>query len=57
MANLELHPFLAKAPHIQRPTMVVFDLDPGDGADILQSCEVAFLVKDLLDRLDPQILP
>jgi len=52
MANLELHPFLAKAPHIQRPTMVVFDLDPGDGADILQSCEVAFLVKDLLDRLD-----
>ena len=52
MANLQLHPFLAKAPHIQRPTMVVFDLDPGDGADILQSCEVAFLVKDLLDRLD-----
>ena len=52
MANLELHPFLAKAPHIERPTMVVFDLDPGDGADILKSCEVAFLVKDLLDRLN-----
>ena len=52
MANLELHPFLAKAPHIDRPTMVVFDLDPGEGADILKSCEVAFLVKELLDRLD-----
>ena len=52
LANLELHPFLAKAPHIERPTMVVFDLDPGDGADILKSCEVAFLVKDLLDRLN-----
>src|SRR6185503_328556 len=52
MANLELHPFLAKAPQIERPTMVVFDLDPGDGADILKSCEVAFLVKDLLDRLN-----
>jgi bifunctional non-homologous end joining protein LigD len=32
--------------------MVVFDLDPGDGADILMSSEVAFLLKDLLDRLD-----
>lgn len=52
LANLEIHPFLAKAPHIDRPTMVVFDLDPGDGADILKSCEVAFLLKDLLDRLD-----
>ena len=52
LANLEVHPFLGKAPHIDRPTMVVFDLDPGDGADILNSCEVAFLVKDLLDRLE-----
>ena len=52
LANLEIHPFLAKAPRIDQPTMVVFDLDPGDGADILKSCEVAFLLKDLLDRLD-----
>jgi bifunctional non-homologous end joining protein LigD len=52
MANLEVHPFLAKAPHIERPTMVVFDLDPGDGADILNSCEVALLIKDLLARLN-----
>src|SRR5919108_4139116 len=51
MANLEVHPFLAQAPRIEQPTMVVFDLDPGAGADILNSCEVAFLVKDLLDRL------
>ena len=51
MANLEVHPFLAKAPHIERPTMVVFDLDPGEGADILNSGEVAFLVRDLLARL------
>jgi bifunctional non-homologous end joining protein LigD len=51
LANLEIHPFLAKAPHIEVPTMVVFDLDPGEGADILNSCEVAFLVKRLLDRM------
>jgi bifunctional non-homologous end joining protein LigD len=52
MANLEIHPFLAKTPHINVPTMVVFDLDPGEGTDILNSCEAAILVKGLLDRLN-----
>ncbi len=51
LANLEIHPFLAKAPEIGVPTMVVFDLDPGEGASLVQSCEVAFLLRDLLDRL------
>ena len=51
LANLEIHPFLAKAPQISVPTMVVFDLDPGEGASVVQSCEVAFLLRDLLDRL------
>src|SRR5262245_16390131 len=36
MANLEIHPFLAKAPKIHVPTMVVFDLDPGDQTNILK---------------------
>lgn len=51
MANLELHPFLSRAPRIDVPTMVVFDLDPGEGADILRACEAALLVKGVLDRL------
>ena len=51
MANLEIPPFLARAPRLDMPTMVVFDLDPGEGADILASCEVALMVRDLLDRL------
>jgi bifunctional non-homologous end joining protein LigD len=57
LANLEIHPFLAKAPEISVPTMVVFDLDPGDGASLVQSCEVAFLLRDLLDRLALESLP
>ncbi len=52
LANLEIHPFLSKAPEIDVPTMVVFDLDPGEGADILSSCQAALLVKKLLERLD-----
>ena len=51
MANLEIHPFLAQPPNMKVPTMVVFDLDPGDEANILKSCEVVFLVKAVLDKL------
>ncbi len=51
MANLEIHPFLARVPKIDVPTMVVFDLDPGEGSTILRSAEVAFLLKDVLDQL------
>ncbi len=50
LANLEIHPFLARAPEIQRPRAVVFDLDPGEGADVLSCIEVAFLLKDCLAR-------
>jgi bifunctional non-homologous end joining protein LigD len=49
LADLELHPFLHRAPHIDRPTSVVFDLDPGEGSDILDCARVAFLLKDLFD--------
>jgi bifunctional non-homologous end joining protein LigD len=51
MANLEIHPFLAKMPKVAVPTMVVFDLDPGDETNILKACKAAFLVKALLDKL------
>jgi bifunctional non-homologous end joining protein LigD len=54
MANLEMHPLLAKVPKIEVPTMIVFDLDPGEGTGILESAKAAFLVKDLLDRLHLQ---
>jgi len=49
LANLEIHPFLHRAPRIERPTAVVFDLDPGEGSDILTCARVAFLLKDLFD--------
>jgi bifunctional non-homologous end joining protein LigD len=52
MANLELHPFLAKIPNVDVPTMLVFDLDPGDQANILNSCEAAFLVREVLSKLE-----
>lgn len=48
-ANLELHPFLHKAPHVDRPTAVAFDLDPGEGADLLTCAAVAFRLKEVFD--------
>jgi bifunctional non-homologous end joining protein LigD len=51
MGAIELHPFLHRAGDLDRPTSLVFDLDPGEGADILDCAEVAFLIQSLLDTL------
>ena len=56
-ASIELHPFLHCAPKIQRPTSIVFDLDPGEGTDILTCSEVAFILKDVLARLGLECFP
>ena len=48
MANLELHTFLARGKTIQNPTMMVYDLDPGAPAGLLECCEVAVWVRDEL---------
>jgi bifunctional non-homologous end joining protein LigD len=47
-ASFEIHSFLHRAPEIDQPTAVVFDLVPGEGAGILNCARVAFLVKDAL---------
>src|SRR5256886_2636007 len=54
LANLEIHPFLHRVPKIHSPTSIVFDLDPGERADVLNCAEVALLLKDLFARLDLQ---
>ncbi len=57
LANLELHPFLHRTPRIDQPTSVVFDLDPGEGSDILTCARVAFLLKELFERWDLEAFP
>jgi bifunctional non-homologous end joining protein LigD len=57
LANLELHTFLHRAPQITTPTMLVFDLDPGEGVDILLCAEVALWIRDLLEGLDIACFP
>ena len=51
LADLELHTSLARAEAIERPTMIVFDLDPGEGADLLDCCRVALELREMLGGL------
>jgi bifunctional non-homologous end joining protein LigD len=51
LAAIELHPTLAREPDLERPTAVVFDLDPGAPADVLTCAEVAFIVRELMAQL------
>jgi len=51
LAALELHPSLSRGSEIGRPTMLVFDLDPGPPAALLECARVALLLKEVLDGM------
>jgi len=51
LADLELHTSLSRKEKIERPTMMVFDLDPGAPADIVQCCQVGLWLRDLLAKM------
>ena len=51
LADLELHTSLARAADVTQPTMVVFDLDPGPPAGILECARVALRLRDMFDAL------
>lgn len=51
LASLELHIPLAKAASPETADSLVFDLDPGEGAGILDCARVALILKDLLAPL------
>ncbi|AYY14043.1 DNA ligase D [Actinobacteria bacterium YIM 96077] len=72
LASLELHTLLATAQPTarsggggrkrsgtgdpERPTMVVFDLDPGQGSGLADCARVATSLRDLFDHLDLEVL-
>jgi bifunctional non-homologous end joining protein LigD len=57
VASLELHPFLHRAGELNHPTSIVFDLDPGEGADLVSCAEVAVLLRSLLEKNGLQCFP
>jgi bifunctional non-homologous end joining protein LigD len=50
-AAIELHPQLAAGDAPERPTSLVFDLDPGPPADIRTCCQVAVALRGMLSQV------
>jgi len=51
LADLELHTSLSVAKDVLRPTFIVFDLDPGEPANIVQCCQVGLWVRGVFSQL------
>lgn len=51
LACLEMHTLLARGEDVMAPTMVVFDLDPGPPAEVLECARVGLLLRDVLAGL------
>lgn len=54
LAALEIHAPMARSTNIDEPTMVVYDLDPGEGTTITECCQIALILQDLLATVDLQ---
>ncbi len=54
LAALELHVPLARAEAPERPTMLVFDLDPGAPATAIECCRVALTLQGMFENLGLQ---
>lgn len=57
LAALELHTLLARVPALDRPTAVVFDLDPGPPAGMAECCSVALRLRGILGGLGLEAFP
>ncbi len=49
LAGLELHTPMWRVPEVRQPDLLVFDLDPGEAADIVDCCRVACDLRPLLE--------
>ena len=57
LASIELHPSLSLASDIATPTTIVFDLDPGPPANIVQCAQVGLWVREIFDHFGLQSFP
>lgn len=54
LADIELHTSLSLGSELLRPTVIVFDLDPGAPASMVQCCRVGLWVRDIFAQLGLQ---
>jgi bifunctional non-homologous end joining protein LigD len=51
MAAIEIHAPMALADDLETPRAVVFDFDPGPRTDIADCCQIALLVREILESV------
>jgi bifunctional non-homologous end joining protein LigD len=52
LGSIELHTSLHLRHDLHRPTVIAFDLDPGEGTGILECCEVALRLRELFTSVE-----
>ena len=57
LAALELHAPMARAGDPDTPTLMVFDLDPGEPAAMTECCQVALEIREVLAAVDLRAWP
>jgi bifunctional non-homologous end joining protein LigD len=57
LADLELHTPMARAPEMEHPTMIAFDLDPGAPATVVECARVALELRRAFAFWDLQAFP
>src|SRR5437773_927512 len=57
LAAIELHPSLSLAKKIESPAMLVFDLDPGAPANMVQCAQVGIWLRAIFDHFGLQSFP
>jgi bifunctional non-homologous end joining protein LigD len=57
LASLELHPSLSLAKRMERPTVLAFDLDPGEPANVIDCARVALRVREMFGDLGVDCFP
>jgi bifunctional non-homologous end joining protein LigD len=51
---IEIHAFLHRYPFISSPTLIAFDLDPGEGVALTDCCAVALEIHEWFERRELQ---
>jgi bifunctional non-homologous end joining protein LigD len=57
LASLELHTLLSKSGDAGRPTMMVFDLDPGPPAGLMDCLKLGLEMRDAFARIGLHVFP
>src|SRR5919108_4126729 len=57
IGSIELHTSLHRREDLERPTTLAFDLDPGEGVGLVECCEVALRLREVLSGIGLESVP